>query len=208
MLDRKSIKSAFESMLYVWGSPLDIKDAADVCDIDKKEAEVLFRELADEYDKAERGVRIRRIHDSYQFVTPEENADIIRRLCTPVKVKRLSQAALEVLAIVAYKQPVTKGEIDQIRGIKCDRVIEGLVSKELICEKGRKDSVGRPILYGTTDTFLKNFGFESLDELPEIEDLEGVMDVEDDDVPEDEKVDPNQMRFDISGRTDGKTDEE
>lgn len=194
MLDRKSIKSAFESMLYVWGQPLSAKDAADTCDISKKDAIELFLELQDEYDKEGRGIMIRRVNESFQFVTRPENADIVKRLCTPVKVKRLSQAALEVLAIVAYRQPVTKGEIDAIRGVKCDRVIEGLQNKGLVCEKGRSDAVGRPILYATTDTFLKNFGFATLDELPEIEDLEGVLDVE-----EEEDADTRQLTIDMSG---------
>ena len=194
MLDRKSIKSAFESMLYIWGQPLSAKAAADVVDISKKDAIELFQELADEYEKEGRGIMIRRVNESFQFVTRPENADIVKRLCTPVKVRRLSQAALEVLAIIAYRQPVTKGEIDQIRGVKCDRVIEGLQSKDLICEKGRSDAVGRPILYGTTDTFLKNFGFATLDELPEIEDLEGVLDVEE----REEENDPRQMMIDMS----------
>ena len=195
MLDRKSIKSAFESMLYIWGQPLSAKDAADVVDISKKDAMELFQELADEYDREGRGIMIRRVNESFQFVTRPENEDIVKRLCTPVKVRRLSQAALEVLAIIAYRQPVTKGEIDSIRGVKCDRVIEGLQNKGLICEKGRSDAVGRPILYATTDTFLKNFGFATLDELPEIEDLEGVLDVEEDD----SDTDPRQMTIDMSG---------
>ena len=197
MLDKKSIKSAFESMLYIWGQPLEAKDAADVVDISKKDAISIFEELMEEYEKEERGIMIRRINESFQFATRPENADLIRRLCTPVKVKRLSQAALEVLAIIAYRQPVTKGEIDAIRGIKCDRVIEGLVKKELVCEKGRSDAVGRPILYGTTDTFLKNFDFETLDDLPEIEDLEGVMDIDEEDLGE--EVDPRQMTIDMTG---------
>lgn len=203
MLDRKSIKSAFESMLYVWGQPLAAKDAADTLDISKKDAIELFEELAEEYEKEDRGIRIRRVNESFQFVTKEENADIIKRLCTPVKVKRLSQAALEVLAIVAYKQPVTKGEIDAIRGVKCDRVIEGLMRKELVREKGRSDAVGRPMLYATTDTFLKNFGFEDLSELPEIEDLEDVLDVEDDE----NDIDSRQMRMDLEGTDDGSSDD-
>ena len=186
-------------MLYVWGQPLAAKDAADTLDISKKDAIDLFEELAEEYEKEDRGIRIRRINESFQFVTKEENADIIKRLCTPVKVKRLSQAALEVLAIIAYKQPVTKGEIDAIRGVKCDRVIEGLMRKELIREKGRSDAVGRPMLYATTDTFLKNFGFESLSDLPEIEDLEDVLDVEEDE----NDIDSRQMRMNLDSDDNG-----
>jgi segregation and condensation protein B len=96
----------------------------------------------------------------------------LQRLCTPVKEKRLSQAALEVLAIIAYRQPVSKGEIDVIRGVKCERVVEGLMKKDLVCEVGRSNAIGRPILYGTTKSFLRYFDFESLRDLPEIEDIE------------------------------------
>lgn len=199
MLDRKSIKSAFESMLYIWGQPLPAKDAADALDISRKDAVELFRELMEEYEKEDRGIRIRRINDSFQFITNPENADVVKRLCTPVKIKRLSQAALEVLAIIAYRQPVTKGEIDAIRGVKCDRVIEGLEKKGLIYEKGRSDAVGRPILYATTDLFLKNFGFEDLSELPEIEDLEAVMDVDED---YEEEPDSGQLSIDMSNAAD------
>ncbi len=197
MLDRKSIKSAFESMLYIWGQPLPAKDAADTLDISKKDAIELFEELMAEYEKEDRGIRIRRINESFQFITKPENADFVKRLCTPVKIKRLSQAALEVLAIIAYRQPVTKGEIDAIRGVKCDRVIEGLERKGLIKEKGRSDAVGRPILYATTDMFLKNFGFEDLSELPEIEDLEGVMEIDED---YEEEPDSAQLSIDLEAK--------
>ena len=175
MSSRKSIKSAFESMMFTWGEPLDVKRAADVMNISRQEAMECFLELKDEYIQEGRGIVIRQINQSFQFVTREENSDYIRRLCTPVKMKKLSQSALEVLAIVAYKQPVTKGEIEAIRGIRCDRVMDGLIKKELVCEKGRADTVGRPILYGTTDVFLKNFGFSSIKDLPEIEDIESIV---------------------------------
>jgi segregation and condensation protein B len=100
-----------------------------------------------------------------------------------VREKRLSQQALEVLAIVAYRQPVTKGEIESIRGIRCDRVLEGLMKRDLIQEAGRSGAIGRPILYGTTDAFLKHFGFQNLKELPDIEDIAGVMNLEEPDEP-------------------------
>lgn len=179
MNSRKMIKSAFESMMFVWGEPLDVKTAADVLDISKEEAMECFLELKEEYEQESRGIVVRQINKSFQFSTKAENAEYVERLCTPVKVRRLSQSALEVLAIVAYRQPVTKGEIDAIRGIKCDRVIEGLLRKNLVCEKGRSEAVGRPILYGTTDDFLKNFGFTSLKDLPEITDIESVINAED-----------------------------
>ena len=187
MSSKKTIKSAFESMMFTWGEPLDVKAAADVFNISREEALECFKELQQEYEQEGRGIVIRQINQSFQFVTRAENADYIRSLCTPVKAKRLSQSALEVLAIVAYKQPVTKGEIEAIRGIKCDRVMEGLMAKNLVEAKGRSEAIGRPILYGTTDTFLKNFGFTSIKDLPEIDDIESAINV---DVDAEEEKDP------------------
>lgn len=193
MTSKKTIKSAFESMMFVWGEPLDVKLAAEVFNMNPKEAYDCFIELQEEYEQEARGIRIREINKSFQFVTDIDNDEYIQRLCTPVKVKRLSQSALEVLAIIAYKQPVTKGEIESIRGIRCDRVVDGLIAKELVEEKGRSDRIGRPLLYGTTDNFLKHFGFKSLKELPDIEDIEAAMEG---DTAEDE-LDMQQISIEI-----------
>jgi len=175
MTTKKSIKAAFEAMMFTWGEPLDCKQAAEVFNISPKDAYDYFVELKEEYEQEARGIRIREIDKAFQFVTDIEQVEYIERLCTPVKAKRLSQSALEVLAIIAYKQPVTKGEIEAIRGIKCDRVIEGLAKKELIEEVGRAQTIGRPILYGTTDAFLKNFNIKNIKELPQIDDIEGLI---------------------------------
>ena len=175
MFSKKRAKSALESLMYIWGEPLDAAMAAEACDITKAEAVECLEELAEEYEQERRGIMIRKVGEGWQFATRPENAEYIEKLCTPVKTRRLSQAALEVLAIVAYKQPVTKAEIDAIRGIKCDRIIEGLRKKELVEEKGRSTGIGRPILYGTTDTFLRQFGFSTLADLPEIEDIEDTL---------------------------------
>lgn len=166
---RRAIKSTFEAMMFVLGGPLLAKDAAEVVEINKDEAYEIFLELKSEYEKEKRGIQIREINGSFQFITDKDQEMFIRKLCTPVKVKRLSQAALEVLAIIAYRQPVTRGEIDQIRGIKCDRVLEGLIDKGLIEISGRSEGIGRPLLYSTTDLFLKKFGFSSIKDLPNIE---------------------------------------
>lgn len=171
----KTIKSAIESMMFVWGEPLSIKDMADVFGADKNDIYECCKELQAEYEQEGRGIVIREVNKSFQFVTRKENLDFIERLCTPVRKRRLSQSALETLAIIAYRQPVTKGEIESIRGIRCDRVIEGLVAKGLIAQTGRAETVGRPMLYGTTNEFLKQFEFESLKDLPPIEDIEGVI---------------------------------
>jgi len=176
-----------------------VKTAAEGFNIHWKDAYDCFRELQKEYEEEGRGIRIREINKAFQFVTCADNSEYVERLCTPVKKKRLSQSALEVLAIIAYKQPVTRGEIEAIRGIKCDRVIEGLEKKELIAEVGRSSGIGRPILYGTTDTFLKNFGLRDLKELPEIDDIEGAVTAADAEI-EKEEVFVQQFSFDLTGR--------
>lgn len=195
MTSRKTIKSAFESMLFVWGEPLPAKTAADVFNIPWKEAYDYFVELQDEYNQEGRGIVIREIDNAFQFCTNIENHEFVERLCTPVKEKRLSQSALEVLAIIAYKQPVTKGEIESIRGIRCDRVLEGLMKKGLAEEAGRSNGIGRPILYGTTSEFLKKFGFKDLKELPDIEDIGSVV-LENDDSDQQEDLDLQQITID------------
>lgn len=190
MATSKRNKSAIEALMYIWGEPLEIKDAAEACGISNQEAKECFLELKDEYDQEGRGLMIRQVGSGFQFATRPEYSEQVEKLCTPVRTRKLSQAALEVLAIVAYKQPVTKSEIDAIRGIKCDRVMEGLMKKELVEELGRSTGIGRPILYGTTDTFLKLFGFTTLKELPEIEDIEEVLAMEhmEEDLPPDMQV--------------------
>lgn len=191
MSSNKIIKAAFEAMMFTWGEPLDVKLAADVFGITSKEAHDIFNELREEYEQQGRGIRIREINKAFQFVTSPDVYDYIERLCTPSKQKKLSQAALEVLAIVAYKQPVTRGEIEAIRGIKCERVLEGLENKNLIEEVGRSSGIGRPILYGTTDAFLRNFGFESIKELPNIDDIESAVH------EQEEEEDSRQVTFNL-----------
>lgn len=204
MASKKTIKSAIESMMFVWGKPLHIKEIAEIFNVDKKEIYDYCKELQEEYEQEGRGIVIREVNKSFQFVTRKENLDYIERLCTPVKHRKLSQSALEVLAIVAYKQPVTKGEIEAVRGIRCDRVIEGLSRKNLVAEVGRSDAVGRPILYGTTDEFLKQFGFETLKELPSIEDIEGVMADDDGEAAAMDSVFMQQISLDLPGKNNEK----
>lgn len=172
MYSKKTMKSALETLMFMWGEPLDVKDAAEVLEAEKAEVRELFRELMTEYEQEGRGIRIREAGDAFGYVTHVENDMFVQKLCTPVRVRRLSQAALEVLAIIAYRQPVTRSEIDSIRGIKSERVIDGLMDKGLVEITGRSEGVGRPLLYGTTKEFLKKFGFASLKELPEVPEYE------------------------------------
>ena len=172
MYSKKTMKSALETLMFMWGEPLDVKDAAEVLEAEKSEVRELFRELKTEYEQEGRGIRIREAGDAFGYVTHVENDMFVQKLCTPVRVRRLSQAALEVLAIIAYRQPVTRSEIDSIRGIKSERVIDGLMDKGLVEVTGRSEGVGRPLLYGTTREFLKKFGFASLKDLPEVPEYE------------------------------------
>ncbi|MBR2389221.1 MAG: SMC-Scp complex subunit ScpB [Mogibacterium sp.] len=172
MYSNKTMKSALETMMFMWGEPLEVKDAAEVLEADKNVVRELFRELQAEYEQEGRGIRIREVDDAFGFVTLADNEIFLKKLCTPVRVRRLSQAALEVLAIIAYRQPVTRSEIDSIRGIKSERVIDGLIDKELVEISGRSEGVGRPLLYKTTKEFLKKFGFSSLKDLPEVPEYE------------------------------------
>lgn len=172
MYSNKTMKSALETMMFMWGEPLEVKDAAEVLEADKKDIRELFRELQAEYEQEGRGIRIREVDDAFGFFTLADNDMFLKKLCTPVRIRRLSQAALEVLAIIAYRQPVTRSEIDSIRGIKSERVIDGLIDKELVEVSGRSEGVGRPLLYVTTKEFLKKFGFSSLRDLPEVPEYE------------------------------------
>ena len=172
MYSNKTMKSALETMMFIWGEPLEVKDAAEVLEADKNVIRGLFRELQAEYEQEGRGIRICEVDDAFGFVTLAENDMFLKKLCTPVRVRRLSQAALEVLAIIAYRQPVTRSEIDSIRGIKSERVIDGLIDKGLIEISGRSEGVGRPLIYATTKEFLKKFGFSSLKDLPEVPEYE------------------------------------
>ena len=180
MTSKRTIKSALESLMFVWGQPLNVREAAEMFNVPWREIYDNMKELQEEYEEQGRGIRIREIDKSFQFCTAPENGEYIERFCTPTREKKLSQSALEVLAIIAYKQPVTRSEIESIRGIKCDRVVEGLMKKELIEEKGRSTGIGRPILYGTTKLFLEKFGFESLKDLPEIEEIDTLMGTDED----------------------------
>ena len=127
----ENIKSAVESLLFVWGDPLDARTLADLFNIPVSDMLHILRNMMEEYEERGSGLRIREMDKSFQLCTNPENDDYVQKLCTPVKEKRLSPPALEVLAGSAYKQPVTKAQIDAVRGIKSDRVLEGLMKKEL-----------------------------------------------------------------------------
>ncbi|NLK93645.1 MAG: segregation/condensation protein B [Clostridiales bacterium] len=167
---RKKIqKSTVEALLFVSGEPLTLRDLAINMDVTPKYLEELMEEMVHDYESEERGIKLISINGGYQFVTKPEHADYIQKLLKKNKRQSLSQASLESLAIVAYKQPITRIDIDEIRGVKSDSAIQRLIEKDLIKEIGRLEVPGRPILYGTTEEFLRQFGLQDLKELPSLD---------------------------------------
>ncbi len=171
-MKENNYKSIIESMLFVWGEPLSIKKIADIIELSFGETKEMINELKDDYEKRASGIQIIEVNNSIQFGTLKDNHAYIEKLCKRSRSKGLSQSAVEVMTIVAYKQPLTRADIEMIRGVSCDRPIRILVEKELIEEKGRLEKIGRPVLYGTTDVFLKCFGFKTIKDLPKIENFE------------------------------------
>lgn len=170
-MDNKEAKSIIEGLLFTWGDPLDIKDLCFVLEMKEKELEVIMKELIDELDYNRRGLRIIRFNNSYQIGTRPEHFEWIKKLNNKKNTKNLSNAALETLSIIAYRQPIIKSDIEAIRGVRSDRAIETLIEKKLVVEVGRLERTGRPILYGTTDEFLRYFGLQSLEDLPPIDEF-------------------------------------
>lgn len=168
-MDDKEIKSIIESILFVWGEPLNIKELAKALEIPKGKIKQYIYELQNELNEQKRGIQIIEVNNCFQLASRLENHPYIEKLCVTSQNRGLSQPTLEALAIIAYKQPITKHEIESIRGVKCDKPISTLMDRELVEIKGRLEKTGRPIVYGTTDTFLKAFGFKNLDDLPEVE---------------------------------------
>ena len=168
-----NIKAAIEAILFANGSSVETKRIAQALEITESQAEEHISALIDDYNSANRGITIIKLDDAYQMVSCKEYAPQIRTVMDLRRNTPLSQAALEVLAVVAYNQPVTKAFVEQVRGVDCSGVIGSLTAKGLVEEKGRLELPGRPLLYGTTENFLRVFGISSLSELPEVEALPG-----------------------------------
>ena len=168
-LDIKERVGIVEAILFVTGNAVETREIARVLDITDAELEETLDALESGYDFDRRGLRLLRFGAHVQLATRPDYAPYVEKLLQPVQKQSLSQAVMETLAVIAYRQPVTKAEIEQIRGVKCDYSVQSLVSKGLIEEVGRKETLGRPILYGTTDAFLRHFCISSVADLPEID---------------------------------------
>lgn len=168
MNKENNVIARLEAMLFASGDAVEASKLADVLELDVESVTKMLGHLSDLYDEREGGIRLVRIDGKYQLCTREEYGDDVRALLEIKKNTPLSQAAFEVLAIVAYNKTVTKSFIEQIRGVDCSGSIANLIQKGLIEEKGRLDLPGRPLVYGTTDRFLRCFSLNSLEDLPDL----------------------------------------
>ena len=165
-MDAQTTRGIVEAILYVAGEPVPLEDLAHALDMTRSEMEEVLSDLRDTCELEKRGLRLNRYGDGVQLSIRAEYAPYVERLLQPVQQQSLSQAAMETLSVIAYRQPVTKADIEKVRGVKCDYSVQSLLNKGLIQEQGRRETLGRPILYGTTDAFLRHFGIENLDQLP------------------------------------------
>lgn len=168
MKTENNVLGRIEAMLFAAGEPVEAAKIAEILELDVENVTKMLASLADIYEERNCGICLIRIDGKYQLCTKEEYADDVRKLLEIKKNTPLSQAAFEVLAIIAYNKTVTKSFIEQIRGVDCSGSIANLVQKGLIEEKGRLDLPGRPLVYGTTDRFLRCFSLNSLEDLPDL----------------------------------------
>lgn len=170
-MEIREIQAVLEGVLFAAGDAVELEKLADIVDVDKRSLREILKKMMDEYDFERRGIHIIRLEDSYQMCTRGEYQDYVAMLAEPRRKQTLSGAAIEVLSIVAYKQPVTRSTIEHIRGVNCDYVVNRLIERGLIEEVGRLDAPGRPLLFGTTMEFLRCFGISALADLPEYDSL-------------------------------------
>ena len=182
-----NIKAAIEAILFANGSSVETKRISQALEITEEQAEEHISALIDDYNSTNRGITIIKLDNAYQMVSCKEYAPQIRTVMDLRRNTPLSQAALEVLAVVAYNQPVTKAFVEQVRGVDCSGVIGSLTAKGLVEEKGRLELPGRPLLYGTTENFLRCFNINSIEELPPLPETEN----EERDKAEEETTDQN-----------------
>ncbi|MCF0229528.1 MAG: SMC-Scp complex subunit ScpB [Parasporobacterium sp.] len=162
------IKSIIESILFTMGEAVEADRLAEVLETDKKHVKKIMDEMISEYSGQDRGMRIIEIDGSYQMCTSPGTYDYLIKLVKIPKNHKLTDVQLETLSIIAYKQPVTKVEIEKIRGVQSDHAVNRLVEAGLIEEKGRLEQPGRPVLFGTTEEFLRRFGLKNTEELPDV----------------------------------------
>ena len=167
-MDRTRAEAVLEAVLFTMGESVEISRLADVIEEDVTTTEQILAEMAERYSREDRGIALTRLEDCVQLCTKSEMYEYLIKIAKAPRKMVLTDTVLETLSIIAYKQPVTRAEVERIRGVSCDHAINKLLEYDLITELGRLDAPGRPLLFGTTEQFLRSFGVESLEELPEL----------------------------------------
>jgi len=170
-MDKQKVKSIIESLLFINERPIEMSELLEIVEADKKEIEAALVELTQEYSQRQSGISLVKVAGGYQMCSCPDNEAWVKKMYQERTKQKLSAASLETLAIVAYKQPITRVEVEAIRGVNVDGVAKKLTDSGLIKIGGRKDVVGRPFLYVTTRKFLEYFGINSLKDLPKLEDF-------------------------------------
>ncbi|CDQ39759.1 MULTISPECIES: SMC-Scp complex subunit ScpB [Virgibacillus] len=166
-MEISKLKAIVEGLLFASGNEgITIKQLSKIMEVTEATIEHLMEELKYGYESTDRGIMLMQAHEVFHLTTKPEHSEYYKRLLETPQTSRMSQAALETLAIIAYQQPITRTEIEDIRGVKSDRPVQTLLSRLLIEEVGRKDTVGKPMLFATTKEFLTYFGLTSLEDLP------------------------------------------
>ena len=168
-MNEKQLQAAAEAILFTMGNSVEADRLAQALGIPAAKLEEVMQQLTRRYEEEDSGIRLIRLEDSYQLCTKKEYYEILIKIASIPRKITLTDVLLETLSIIAYKQPVTKLEIEKIRGVKSDHAVNRLVEYELVTELGRLDAPGRPILFGTTENFLRHFGVESVSELPKVD---------------------------------------
>lgn len=171
-LEGARLTGAIESVLFVTGEPIPKVEIAKLFSLSALELSAALYELESEYESNSRGIKLFSTNDTVQLVTNPEYNDWLVRLLAPPQEKNLSDSMMETLSVIAYRQPVTRADIEAVRGVRCEYAVSQLLKQGFIKELGRKDVVGRPMLFGTTDAFLRRFGLHSLEELPPMPETE------------------------------------
>lgn len=171
-------EAVIEAVLFAAGEAVPLKSIAEALEQDKNTAKALIKNLIDKYKSEKRGIAIIEVGDSFQMCTNPDYFENIKKLYSAPKKKSLTPALLETLAIIAYKQPITRAAVEEIRGVSAEHAVNRLMEYNLVVERGRLDAPGKPILFGTSDEFLKYFGFSSLNAMPDINASEDIFKIE------------------------------
>lgn len=166
MAEKKNYEAIIEAILFTLGKAVALEKIADAIELDKKETKAIIEHMMKRYAEESCGLQIIELDEAYQMCTKSEMYEYLIRIAKQPKQPALSDVLLETLSIIAYKQPITKAEVAKIRGVSCEHAINKLIEYNLICELGRLDAPGRPLLFGTTEEFLRSFGVQSVEELP------------------------------------------